>query len=200
MEKIILTNYYYISDFDEEIKRIKQKISKKMKKVQLIVSLAILAMLVACSSDKPATPFEKYGVSFTCPSGWEVTKTDDYGAMQIICVEKIEANSSGIATIAIGSSEDFEIDYFVEIFQETLEEQPQFENLKFSELIEATYGKYDGFSYTYITSVMGLPHEGRAFVFSSGGKIISLTEQEAVEDNKKNTNGFQAIKGSFTIK
>ena len=171
-----------------------------MRKVQIIISLAILAMLGACSSDKPVSIFEKYGVSFTCPSGWEVTETDDYGAMQTICVEKKGNNSSGIVTIAIGSSEDFEIDYFVEIFQETLKEQPQFVNLKFSELSEATYGKYDGFLYTYTTSVIGLPHEGRAFVFTSGGKIISLTEQEALEDSKKNAKGFEVIKESFLIK
>ena len=171
-----------------------------MKTYKLLLVIVILLSMYSCMLRSTVTTFDNFGILFTCPSGWEVTKIDDDEGLQMVSIEKSGVNSSGLIKIIICSNETLEAEDLMDSYQESLQEMKLFSDMKMSEVANANYGKYNGLFCSYTAKVMKLPHQGRVYVFSSGDILISLVEQEAVEDNKINHKGFEAIKESFIIK
>ena len=171
-----------------------------MKNILFAASLATVILFCACSSDKsPAIEYKMYGVSFTCPADWKVTDSTDYGDMQLIFVEKEGFSASGLLTISIGNVADVEPEDLNDIMQESLQEQEVFHKLVFSETSAGNYAGQDGLFYSYTTQVLGIPHEGRVYIFVVGEKVIAINEQESVDDKKKNAPGFESIRSSFCV-
>ena len=164
-----------------------------MKKIFLI----LFVICFSCAEQK-STQFDMYGISFTYPSDWKVTDTADFGSAKYISIEKKGLTSSGIITMSF-TSEDFELDEYLQFLQELLEEQDVLENLVFQKTKETQYGKYKGISSPYTFNVSSIKHEGEIYVFEENGITMGLIQQEATEDHKKNLNGFETIKESLSL-
>ena len=148
---------------------------------------------------KPSTEFNQHGVSFTCPSGWEIDEVSEIeDGCYYICVEKSGFNSSGIVTIVTMGAE-IDLEDCLSIFQGEIISQPIYTQLNMGEKVEGNYGQYAALCVHYTANVMSLPHEGRIHIFSANGKVICVNEQEAVEDKSKNAAGFETIRKSLKI-
>ena len=167
-----------------------------MKRISLITIFAVL--LSACSTS-PETPFSQFGLSFTCPAGWRVSETEDYGNGWYLSVEKSGFNSSGVLTVGKVDEEYEELTEFLSVYKEGLEESPVFSQLKFEKVTKVRYGNYQGIATCYTAKVLTIAHEGRIVAFSANGKTVCIIEQEATEDKNKNKAGFKTIEDSFSI-
>jgi len=164
-----------------------------MKKVFLIIWI----ICISCAEQK-STPVAIYGISFDCPSGWKVTETEDYGAGKYICVEKKGFSSSGLVTMSF-TTEELELDEYLQLLQETFQEQRVFTDLVFQPAVETTYGKYKGIESSYTFSIMNMKHEGKIYIFRENGITMGLVHQEALEDHAKNLPGFETIQESLSL-
>jgi hypothetical protein len=164
-----------------------------MKKVFFILFLICLS----CTEEK-STHVDIYGVSFTCPKGWKVTETEDYETAKYICIEKKGWSSSGMVTMTF-TEEDYELDEYLELIQETYKEQSVFSDIVFQQAVETYHGKYKGIESSYTFKFATIKHEGKIYVFQENGVTMGLVYQEAIEDHEKNLPGFETIKESFTF-
>ena len=170
---------------------------KKMNYLRSVVLVALLLVVCAKTTSQERT-FNQFGISFTCPSGWEIEEdAEDEGYYQIN-VEKSGLNSSGIVSIIVMENEMDLIDY-ISIYKESISSQSLYKQLKMDDVIVANYGQYAGVSSHYTANILRLPHEGRMYAFQSNGKLIYVLEQEAVEDKEKNAAGFQTIRESLKV-
>ena len=168
---------------------------KKIYLFPLLLSICVFS--ISCTTTQE--PFDQYGVSFTCPSGWEIDEATELEVgWYYICVEKLGFNSSGIITIVMVEDE-MDLNDFLADFQESIDSQSVLSQLDMSRTTEGIYGQYAGISAHYKANVMSLPHEGRMYVFSTNGKTVYVNEQEAVEDKKENATGFEIIRESLKI-
>jgi hypothetical protein len=152
----------------------------------------------SCAEQK-STNVDVYGVSFTCPSGWKVSETEDYGTAKYISIEKKGVNSSGLVTMSF-TEEDYELEEYLQLFQESFLEQKVLKNLVFQKANEANYGKYKGIVSNFTFETMSIKHVGKMCIFQKNGITMCLVNQEAVEDHKQNLLGFETIEESFNIK
>jgi hypothetical protein len=172
-----------------------------MSRKNFVVILLSVLLFGACSESKE-TPFSQFGISFTCPAGWIVSDSQEYGdgVGCYIAVEKEGISSSGILTIATAELDDSgDLSTSLSSYQDFIKGQSLYSALKFEGEKETDYGKYKGLSAKYTANIMGLPHEGRMFVFAVDDKVYCVTEQEATEDKKKNEAGFKTLKESLSI-
>jgi hypothetical protein len=158
-----------------------------------------LFLLAACSNT-PEKPVSKFGISFTCPAGWAVDESEDDAedVGYYISVEKKGFGASGLFTVVIINAEE-DLAENLEHYQEILDSQALYADLKFQPITEDPYGKYQGIHSSYTTNVMTVPHEGHIYVFSDNGKTVCIVEQEATEDKAKNAPGFKTLKETFII-
>jgi hypothetical protein len=159
--------------------------------------LFLFVICFACAEQK-STHIDKYGVSFDCPSGWKVTETEDYGAVKYINIEKQGISASGLVNMSF-TEDDFELDEYLQFFQESLREQKVMKNLVIQKANEAYYGKYKGIVSSYTFESMSIKHEGKMYVFHENGITMCLVQQEAIEDHEKNLQGFEIIKESLSF-
>ncbi|MCD7971730.1 MAG: hypothetical protein LUG18_03555 [Candidatus Azobacteroides sp.] len=168
-----------------------------MKKKIVLLSLLVTCFVTACS-DSSEKPFNQYGISFTCPAGWEIVETEDLGDGYYIQVEKSGFNESGVLSI-ITTNEPVDDSAYVDAYIEELKNQG-FRNMKTTRPKKDSYGSYSGTSVEYTGSMHGiLEHQGKIFIFNAKGKTLFLTCQEAVEDHKKNREGFKTIESTFRV-
>ena len=82
-----------------------------MKKMSYVLLVLICLFSAGCAKKtSPAKPFSQFGISFTCPSGWEIDADeamDESGYYQI-SVEKTGLNSSGIMSMVDGKRNGFD--------------------------------------------------------------------------------------------
>ena len=166
-----------------------------MKKVYLI--LVAICLFLSCTEQKDVD-MDIYGISFTCPAGWKITKTLDLETAWLVVIQKKGFSSSGLVTMSF-TENDFELDELLAFYQEELAQQRTFKNIAFQPVEAAYYGKYQGISSSFTVSVLGLEHQGKIYVFEENGITMSIVHQEAVEDYKKNLSGFEIIKNSLTL-
>ena len=164
-----------------------------MKKVIWI----FLIICFSCAEQK-STHVDIYGVSFHCPSGWKVTETEDYGSAKFLSIEKKGFTSSGLVTMNF-TEEDFELDEYLQLMQESFLDQQVFKNLVFQQTMETYYGKYKGIVSSFTMDVISIKHTGKMYVFHENGITMALVQQEAIEDHKENLQGFETIQESLTL-
>ncbi|GHT79051.1 hypothetical protein FACS189464_3490 [Bacteroidia bacterium] len=167
-----------------------------MKRVSLVIIAAVL--LSACATS-PETAFKQFGLSFTCPAGWTVGETEDYGNGCYLSVEKNGFNSSGLVTVTKVDEEYDELTDFLSVYREGLEESPAFSQLQFGKATTVRYGSYQGIAISYSAKALTVAHKGRIVAFSVNGKSVCIIEQGADEDKDKNKAGFKTIEDSFTV-
>ena len=155
-------------------------------------------MICFSCAEQKSTHVDIYGVSFNCPSGWVVKETEDYGTAKYISIEKKGINSSGLVTMSF-TEEEYELDEYLQLFQESFLEQKVLKNLVFQKANEAYYGKYKGIVSTFTFETMSIKHEGKIYVFHENVITMCIVHQEALEDHNKNLRGFETIKESFNL-
>ncbi len=165
-----------------------------MKKVFLILFVIFIS---SCTEN--STDVDIYGVSFTCPAGWKVMETEDYGIEKFISIGKKGFTGSGLVTISFIEG-DIDSNEHLQIFQESLEEQKELKNIVFQAIEESYYGKYKGIESSYTFKTFGTAFKGTLYVFQENGITVAIIHQEAIEDHNKNLNGFETIKESLTFK
>ena len=159
--------------------------------------LILCTICFSCAEQK-STFVEIYGISFTCPQGWKITETEDYGTGKYVSIEKRGLSSSGLVTMSF-TEENFELLEYLQIFQESFKKRKIFTNLVFHPAMETFYGKYKGIASSYTVSVLSVKHTGKIYVFRENGITMAIIHQEAMEDHKKNLRGFEIIKESLIL-
>ena len=163
-------------------------------------ALSVLIVLMLCLSCTKQKSMDMliYGVSFTCPAGWEVTDTGHDGTTAYVCIEKKGFSSSGLVVMSF-TDEDFELDKYLRLTQESFKEHHAFTGIVFQPAVEANYGKYKGIASAYTFKIGTLKHEGKIHVFQENGITMALVHQEAIEDHQKNLSGFEIIEESLSF-
>ena len=166
----------------------------------LMMRKSILIFFVCFSSciQQQSKHVEIYGVSFDCPSGWKVSETEDYETAKFISIEKKGLTASGLVTMTF-TEEDFELDDFLQLLQDSFKEQHVLSNIVFQKSVETNYGEYKGIGASYTFSISGVKHEGKIHVFQQNGITMGIVHQEAIEDHKENLPGFETIMKSVSI-
>jgi len=162
------------------------------------VFIILLVFCFSCAEQKDIQ-VDIYGISFTCPSGWKVTEKEDYEDTWYISIEKKGFSSSGLVNISF-TKEDYELDEYLQIFQESFLNQKVIRNLVFQEAKEEYYGQYKGIVSTYNFVTLSVKHDGKMYVFHENGITMCIIHQGAVEDREKNLRGFEIIEKSLSLK
>jgi len=162
-----------------------------MKKILILIGIALLALLNACASSTEKS-FNKYGISFTCPAEWAVTETENEDGLTSVTVEKTGKTSSGIVMIVIVDAEVEHSD-LTEIYFNSLENSG-FADMVFREFDKISYGTYSMTSTSYQGNMQGLALRGNFYSMIIGEQTIYVIEQEAIEDIAVNKLGFERIK------
>ena len=103
----------------------------------ILKRIFLILLVICCScSEQKTVPVDIYGVSFNCPAGWEVVDTEDYGTAKYICLEKKGIATSGLITMSFTEVE-YELEDYLQLFQESFLGQAVLENLVFQEAKEA---------------------------------------------------------------
>ncbi len=144
-------------------------------------------------------PVKYHEVSFICPAGWKVADKNSYGTSRYIGIEKVGNDSSGILTMNF-SKIDFNPEEILETLQNALRDQPSLSNLVFNDVKEAYYGVYRGISSAYTFEVDSFQSRGEIFAFEENGTTLAIMQQEAIEDQSLNYEGFEKIKRSLMLK
>lgn len=158
----------------------------------------LVAFLVSGCKKSPETPFYENGVSFNCPPGWKIDETEDMDEMYYICVEKDGYNDSGLLLMTVFDDAN-DVQEYVEVYMENMEDQGIFDNLTFGNSTPASYGSYSGQVVKYTASVLSVPHQGEIFSFEANGRYACVVRQEANEDHKKNKEGFKILEETLVI-
>ena len=167
---------------------------------KLIFLLFTILLVISCK-DSPATTFSKDGVTFTVPSGWEISEeenldTDGY----YLSVEKNGFNASGIVVMTwVVGKQDLR-DTYVN-YKKNMYNIPVYSNanLQFRNEADTSYGNKSSFSAPFTASVAGMDHEGRLHFITAADKIFTIMIQGAVEDKSENEKGFKTIADSFVV-
>lgn len=167
-----------------------------MRKIHVVLLCVFTIVLSGCFKSAEYS-VESNGIAFTCPSGWEVSDTEDYGGTYTLTIEKNGFSESGLVSI-LWLEEEADPMYYLELMQEILNEDP-LANFTHQKTIESKYGNYDVTIAEYTMKCLNVPHQGRIIVFSDNGKTVCLVEQGANEDKKKNASGFKQIEESFSL-
>lgn len=159
----------------------------------------ILFVFFISSCTENSTNVDIYGLTFTCPAGWKVAETEDYGIEKFISIEKKGFTASGLVTISF-TEEDISLNEYLQIFQESLEERKELKSIVFQAIEESYYGKHKGIESSYTFKTFGTAFKGTLYVFQENGTTVAIIHQEAIEDHNKNLKGFETIKESLTFK
>ena len=161
------------------------------------VFFILLVICFSCAEQKD-THVDIYGISLICPSGWKVVETEDYESAWYISIEKKGFSSSGMVLIFF-TEEDYDLDEYLQLFQESFIDQKVLKNLVFQKANEACYGQYKGIvsAYTFVT--LSVKHEGKMYVFHENGITMCIVHQGAVEDRGENLRGFETIRESLSL-
>jgi len=168
-----------------------------MKKVNALWFVLITVIISACSNSSK-TSFSENGISFTCPTGWVIDEKEEIEEGFYVCAEKEGNNDSGMFMV-MAFNDLIDPDMYINSYEYELDGQGIFENLTFSPVMPASYGSYSGSAATYTASVMGVDFQGKITMFDVDGRTICITTQEALEDQRKNRNGFKMIEDTFQV-
>lgn len=170
-----------------------------MKKFFYVAVLVAVSLMSACGGKGGNKTFDEYGISFSYPSDWEITDTEDDDLSTYVCVEKKGFDPSGIVIISV-IKEEMEQDEFIDFYSSSFIEEDFFDDLNVTPVSSGNYGKYPVNMIEYTGSVEKYPHRGRISMFVLDGRSVSVMEQEATEDTKANKEGFETIESTLEFK
>jgi hypothetical protein len=144
--------------------------------------------------------FENNVYSFNIPEDWSLTdseKIDD--GIYYISVEKNGIDSSGLMTIV---SFEFlvDLDELINVNIEELQNNSTLNEFNFDSIHDSKFNNISARSTRYNFKTMGINHVGLVYALSSKNNTVVILLQEALEDKKENSNGFDSMEGSFKIK
>jgi len=181
-----------------------------MKKHIFLVSFFICA-LTACknsseskvestTSDSVENQFEGNGYTFDYPKDWDVTDDEaiDEG-VRFVSVEKNGFDSSGLLTFMYFEY-IVELDDIIKMNMEEFQNNSFVETLTFDTIVNNQFGTYDARSINFKFSTMGIKHKGTIYAFEAKNQSFVIIRQGALEDTTENTEGFDTIEDSFTVK
>ena len=167
-------------------------------KILLIICTLLLA---SCVGKRPAAEvkFNEAGVSFVCPSGWEITDRELDGETGFIALEKTGYSSSGIITVSWIAGELSAEDY-MDINVDLLKDGGSgFSDISIVEIPGAAFAGYEAEAIEYGASFSGIPFYGDIFTFVHSGKTFSIMRQGAREDMDKYIASFDRFEKSFKV-
>lgn len=166
-------------------------------------SMTLLTLLLFISACKPSPEikYERDGVSFISPLGWEISDEQDfYGLGHYLVVEKDGWGSSGMLTMTWLTGES-ELDSYLDDLKSELKDNIIYRksNLDFGEHYESRFNSLKTRAVDYTVSILGIDHIGVIHVFNKAGRSFFLMRQEATEDIPTNKIGFQKLEDSFKV-
>lgn len=170
-------------------------------KFQIIYGLLLISVL-SCKQETPEFKFEKEGVSFTCPAGWNISEEENIDDMgYYLSVEKDGFNSSGLVSIT-WVSDSLVLQDYIELYKDELRNNIIYKNsnLNFQPSKISEFNTISSNSAQFEVSILGLKHEGEIITFYGPNKTFVIFRQEAIEDRLKNHLGFEIIEKSFVTK
>ena len=176
-----------------------------------ILCLLIIVSIFSCKEHKtdaihgqPISPsqksFENNFLKFSYPEDWIITDDEEMDeGIHYISIEKKGYNSSGIITIT--SYEGLiSLDDLITINIEQLEQNLGFANFKQNAIVESKFNTNQSRSSNFEFVTLGLSFEGTVYAFQGINNSYVLLKEGALEDVKKNSNGFKMIEESLEIK
>jgi hypothetical protein len=165
-----------------------------------LFSLISIFIFLSCS-EKPATPFIKDGVGFTCPAGWEITdeeKIEETG--YYLSAEKSGLSESGLLSIT-WMNDTLQLEEWMEICKDELKNNVVYKNsnLVFTPTTKSQFGVYPSITAHFSFKLLGLAHDGQIQVFYAPHKTFAIIRQEALEDKDKNKAGFEVLDKTFKV-
>ena len=144
--------------------------------------------------------FESEIFSFDFPEDWSITDSQEIEkGIYYVAVEKNGFDSSGLMTI-ISFEELIDLDGSIIMNIEKLQNNPMVKNLNFESIKDNKFNGITARSTRFNFKTMGIKHEGLIYAFSSTNNSIVILPQEAEEDKKVNSQGFDMIERTFEIK
>lgn len=164
--------------------------------------LLILFFTISSCKESPETIYDKNGVYFISPKGWEITQDikSDYG-LRFIAIEKDGVVSTGQINIFIDNS-DAELSYQLKWIENIVKESKLFDftKVRFGESIYTKYKNYSALSSKFNMITWDLNMEGIIYCFDEKEKLICVLYQGAVEDREINALGLKIFEDSFEVK
>ena len=180
-----------------------------MKRQLLILSL--LCLIISCKKNEkhkvevnnnevPKNKFESDIFSFNFPKDWKITDNEKIEeGIYYLAVEKNGFDSSGLMTI-ISFKELIDLDEAININIEEFKNNSMVNNLNIDAIKDSKFNGITARSLSFEFETLGIRHDGVLYAFSSNNNSIVILSQEALEDKKANSNGFDIIEKSFEIR
>lgn len=161
----------------------------------------IIVLFISSCQESPEAKFEKDGVSFISPEGWEVTEEENLdNEGYYLAIERDGFNSSGLITITWANYE-IDLDEWLNVYVDDLKSNIIYKNsnISFSNVIESEFSEISTKTISFKVSIVGVKHEGVISAFYANNRTFSILKQEAIEDKLDNKKGFDLIEKSFKI-
>lgn len=152
------------------------------------------------SSETSKTKFENNVLAFNYPKDWTITDSETIEkGIHYLAIEKEGLNSSGIMTI-ISFEDLIDLDDSIMMNIEELQNNSLIQNLNFDTIKDSQFNTITSRALHFDFSTIGIKQEGMIYAFSNTSNSVVILKQEALEDIKENSDGFNTIENSFKIK
>lgn len=159
----------------------------------------IVFILYGCTRTLPETFYEKEGVSFISPEGWEIIderNIEDSG-YHVSCQRK-GFGSTGIFMVSWLNGM-IQLDKYIRLYRKEFEKNMLMKaaTVQFEEPVDSVFNGIPCSMSTYQAKILGVKSRGEIFSFYCGSRTIMLVFQESMDESEKNKTGFEKIKNSF---
>lgn len=144
--------------------------------------------------------FESKTFNFNYSEDWNISDSEEIEkGIYYVAVEKNGFDSSGLMTI-VSFDELIDLDELIKMNIEQLQNNPVINNSNFDLIKDNNFNRNVSRSSNFNFTTMGIKHIGIIYAFSSETNSVVILKQEAIEDKKENSQGYETIKRSFEIK
>ena len=159
--------------------------------------LLLLSVFVVTScTPTPELQFNKQGISFTYPSGWNIVDEEARDDMSYyISCEKSGIDESGIVVL-IWYQDSIDLEDFLTVYLEGIYDEVVAESgsdMQKDAIQTIPFGNFVAQSLQFRYELYGLDYEGAIYAFYGCEKTFLIVKQEAIIDRKTNHEGFVRI-------
>jgi len=164
--------------------------------------LAILVgVFVSGCQTTPETLHDNPAFSVTVPEGWKSRKVQEpTRSRNFRQLEIFKQGATALAVVQISwYDEVLDLHSTITNGMEMIEDE-KFFNISFGEVVDGSYGKYEGLMARSNELKWGLELQVEIHCFHANGKTFVIWAGDEVEDLEMHSGGFQIIESSFSAR
>ena len=172
-----------------------------MRTFSALLLVTLVGLFVSGCQTSPEILLDNPAFSVTVPEGWksrkvqEPTRSRDFRQLEIF-----KQGATALAIVQISwYDEVLDLKSTITNGMKLIEDERYF-NVAFGEVVDGTYGKYEGLMAQSNELKLGLELQLEMYCFHANGKTWVIWTGDEIEDLEKHSEGFQLIEDSFSVR